>query len=213
LLVQISKDDLSQYQETNVSPSEAHDLDRAALDLHLKPPVLAWPDVVVKNQASITAFMRACHEMSMQILDVLTIQAGLPPLARRNLHAFENPSGDVLRVIRGPPRRTHADDKDIHTPLHRDFGTVTILFNWLGGLQVADSKGEMTWVRPKAAHAIVIAGSALGHFLDGEAVGSSFGALHRVVSAPGEQGEYARYSLGYFTRPEDDVLLEQVTRW
>lgn len=33
---------------------------RSASDLHLKPPLLPWPDIVVKNQASMRVFIRAC---------------------------------------------------------------------------------------------------------------------------------------------------------
>lgn len=32
--------------------------------------------------------------------------------------------------------------------------------------------------------------------------------LHRVVNPPGEQGDQIRYSLVYFNRPEDDVILK-----
>lgn len=32
--------------------------------------------------------------------------------------------------------------------------------------------------------------------------------MHRVVNPPGEQGDQVRYSLVYFNRPEDDVILK-----
>jgi isopenicillin N synthase-like dioxygenase len=34
--------------------------------------------------------------------------------------------------------------------------------------------------------------------------------IHRVVSPPGEQAKETRYSLVYFARPEDDVVLRRL---
>ena len=34
--------------------------------------------------------------------------------------------------------------------------------------------------------------------------------IHRVVSPPGEQAKETRYSLVYFARPEDDVILRRL---
>jgi hypothetical protein len=102
----------------------------------------------------------------------------------------------------------------VHMLLHRDKGTITILFNWLGGLQVKErDTGTMMWVEPKAGHAVVLVGAALARFLDDQdADDGTFGAWRRLVAASGAgQGEFARYSLGYFVRPEDDVLLKKAT--
>lgn len=34
--------------------------------------------------------------------------------------------------------------------------------------------------------------------------------IHRVVSPPGEQAEETRYSVVYFSRPEDEVVLKRL---
>jgi isopenicillin N synthase-like dioxygenase len=34
--------------------------------------------------------------------------------------------------------------------------------------------------------------------------------IHRVASPPGAQGDHTRYSLVYFCRPEDDVVLKRL---
>lgn len=34
--------------------------------------------------------------------------------------------------------------------------------------------------------------------------------IHRVVSPPGEQAKETRYSLVYFSRPEDEVILRRL---
>lgn len=112
---------------------------------------------------------------------------------------------------------------------HTDFGSVTVLFNRLGGLQVrlpehisplepmsaspppTDVEKKLcedgwTYVRPLPGHCIVNLGDALVKFSDG-ALRSN---IHRVVAPPGEQGSVTRYSLVYFCRPEDDVLLKSL---
>lgn len=47
-------------------------------------------------------------------------------------------------------------------------------------------------------------GDGMVKFSDG--IGRS--NLHRVAYAPGEQAMCDRYSLAYFSRPEDDIVME-----
>jgi isopenicillin N synthase-like dioxygenase len=58
-------------------------------------------------------------------------------------------------------------------------------------------------VRPLPGHAIINLGDAMVKFSKGRLRSN----IHRVVAAPGEQGKVTRYSLVYFCRPGDDVLL------
>lgn len=238
--VKLSKNDLcaadnSEEGEEEGIPGQGLSLAKQTKPtLKLKSPALPWPGLILAQQRPICEFMLRCHTICLQILTVLSIQAGLPPTTLGDLHWFPQPSGDVLRAIRGPPRpgrdgdvdndndndKNKDRDKHIHTPLHRDFGTVTILFNWLGGLQLQPHppEGDVLWVKPEPHRAIVLVGTALDHFLEGmsadsassDSAASSFAAWHRVVPAPGVQGQFARYSLGYFLRPEDDVYLRKV---
>jgi isopenicillin N synthase-like dioxygenase len=60
-----------------------------------------------------------------------------------------------------------------------------------------------TYVRPLPNHAIINLGDALVKFTGGILRSNT----HRVVSPPGAQGDETRYSLVYFSRPEDAVLL------
>ena len=91
---------------------------------------------------------------------------------------------------------------------HTDFGSVTILFNRLGGLQVlpAGADAEWTYVRPLPGHAIVNLGDALVKFTNGLLRSN----IHRVVAPPGEQAACTRYSLVYFARPGDEVVLRRL---
>ena len=83
-----------------------------------------------------------------------------------------------------------------------------MLFNRVGGLQVLPQgeDGEWLYVRPLPGHAIVNLGDAMVKFTNGLLRSN----IHRVVSPPGEQGGWTRYSVVYFARPEDDVLLRRL---
>lgn len=111
-----------------------------------------------------------------------------------------------MRFIKAPPQP--ADDRRTALGQHTDFGSVTVLFNRLGGLQVLPPGAEAKWVyvRPLPGHAIVNLGDAMVKFTNGLFRSN----IHRVVAPPGLQTETTRYSLVYFARPEDDVLLRRL---
>ncbi len=148
---------------------------------------------------------------------------GLPALHRLNAI-----SGDQIRLIKAPPQ-VEQSLKGIALGEHTDYGSVTVLFNRLGGLQVrlpdyispdAPASTEppptavektlcengWTYVRPLPGHCIVNLGDAMVKFSDGLLRSN----IHRVVAPPGEQGNVTRYSLVYFCRPEDDIVLKSL---
>jgi isopenicillin N synthase-like dioxygenase len=141
------------------------------------------------------------------------------------LHKLNSNSGDQIRFVKAPPQEV--DSKAVALGEHTDFGSVTVLFNRLGGLQVrlpahiapvppsssstSDTetglcKDGWTYVRPLPGHAIINLGDALVKFSSGRLRSN----IHRVVAPPGDQGKVTRYSLVYFCRPEDDVVLKSL---
>lgn len=142
-------------------------------------------------------------------------------------HRINAISGDQIRFVKAPPQEQSL--KGVALGEHTDFGSVTVLFNRLGGLQVrlpptispndppslspppTDIEKHLckegwTYVRPLPGHCIVNLGDALVKFSNGILRSN----IHRVVAPPGEQGSVTRYSLVYFCRPEDDVVLESL---
>lgn len=65
---------------------------------------------------------------------------------------------------------------------------------------------QWCYVAPLPGHAIVNLGDAMVKFTNGLLRSN----IHRVVSPPGAQAECTRYSLVYFSRPEDDVVLKRL---
>lgn len=159
----------------------------------------------MQNKPLLASYTRHAHELLSALLAHLTTHLELPPSALAPLHAVSLSSGDHIRFVRAPPQ----PPSDSRTALgaHTDFGSLTLLFNRLGGLQVLLPR-TTTWsyVRPLPGHAIVNLGDALVKFSGGILRSN----LHRVVAPPGEQARETRYSLVYFMRPGDEVVLRRV---
>ncbi len=204
---------------------------------------LSWPAPVLAHKPLLARYMRAAHYTGTTVLAVLSRKLGLTDggdsegggiKGLASYHRIDEASGDHVRLTRGPPRHS-ADLPEIQTPGHTDFGSITILFNWLGGLQVwsdpsrgetgfanivdpgngrqgdarsgGDGGGRWLWViPPPPGTAIVNLGDAAVKFSGGVLCSGR----HRVVPGPGEQGTLARYSVVYFVRPEDKTLLRRL---
>jgi isopenicillin N synthase-like dioxygenase len=174
--------------------------------------------------------MTSSHALITLILSILNTRLRLPPSKLENLHRLDAVSGDQARFVRAPPQPK--DDRRTALGEHTDFGSVTVLFNRLGGLQVrlpasvhavppefgdsdctvtgsestsnsGEPQEQWVYVRPIPSHAIINLGDALVKF----SAGILRSNIHRVVSPPGAQAETTRFSLVYFSRPEDDVPL------
>ncbi|KAK0251932.1 hypothetical protein LTS09_012949 [Friedmanniomyces endolithicus] len=202
----------------------------------------AWPSVVMEHKPLFAKYCRASHATGLLIMDLLADKLGVPREEIRQRHRIEDHAGDHIRFTRGPPRKT-AEMPEIQTPSHTDFGTyvaclplpllnpchsqvcsadrqicnsITILMNWLGGLQVwstssrhagplePDVPGEWLWVKPRRGCAIVNLGDAAVKFTNGVLCSGR----HRMVPSPGEQGKVPRYSIVYFVRPTDSSRLK-----
>jgi isopenicillin N synthase-like dioxygenase len=164
------------------------------------------PDVFFASRPLLKSFMAFTHSIVTLVLDLLNDHLELPPNTLRNVHRLEGVSGDQVRFVKAPPQPP--DDRRTALGEHTDFGSITVLFNRLGGLQVLPPGKDAQWcyVKPLPGHAIVNLGDAMVKFTNGLLRSN----IHRVVSPPGSQAEHTRYSLVYFSRPEDDVFLKRL---
>ncbi|KAJ5098326.1 hypothetical protein N7532_005327 [Penicillium argentinense] len=167
---------------------------------------LPAPDVLHNNREKLRSFINGSHAIVTLILQVLNDKLALPKDTLTNMHRRQAISGDQVRFIKAPPQPI--DDRRTALGQHTDFGSVTVLFNRLGGLQVLPPGAEAEWVyvRPLPGHAIINLGDAMVKFTNGLFRSN----IHRVAAPPGIQGDSTRYSLVYFARPEDDVMLRRL---
>lgn len=167
-----------------------------------------WPasDVLNSRRALLKSFIGSAHGIVTLVLELLNDHLRLPPNTLQDMHRLEGHSGDQVRFIKAPPQPV--DDRRTSLGEHTDFGSVTVLFNRLGGLQVLPPGHEAQWcyVKPLPNHAIINLGDAMVKFTNGLLRSN----IHRVVAPPGEQADHTRYSLVYFNRPENDVMLKRL---
>lgn len=163
------------------------------------------------------SYIHTSHAIILLLLNHLTTALALPPTTLTALHNLHTHSGDQIRFVRSPPQ-PH-EDRRAALGAHTDFGSVTLLFNRLGGLQILppssdgldeEAKSEAwEYVKPLRGHCVVNLGDALVKFTR-RVLRSN---VHRVVNPPGmqgrplEEGGMVRYSLVYFSRPSDEVML------
>lgn len=200
------------------TPDTAEFMNVAKNDMTLPPGTpmsRQWPPIIMDNQPLFDSYMRAAHSTGLHILSILAKRLGIDPSEFTSRHRLSESAGDIVRLTRGPPRKT-ADMPEIQTPSHTDFGTITLLKNWLGGLQVwsnsarkagplePDTPGEWLWVKPKPGCLVVNLGDAAVKFTNGVLCSGR----HRVIPSPGEQGKWPRYSIVYFVRPENECILK-----
>lgn len=140
------------------------------------------------------------------MLELLNDYLNLSPGTLQSMHRLEGLSGDHIRFIKTPPQPP--DDRRTALGEHSDFGSVTVLFNRLGGLQILPPGKEAEWcyVKPLPGHAIVNLGDSMVKFTNGLLRSN----IHRIHSPPGAQADTTRYSLVYFNRTEDDVVLRRL---
>ncbi|KAJ9234295.1 hypothetical protein DTO169E5_6639 [Paecilomyces variotii] len=191
-------------RQGNVDRNEFYNVSKDDIMGVSKP--LPAPEILRENRDPIKSFMENAHSIVTLVLDLLNEHLGLPPSTLSNLHRLTGVSGDQVRFIKAPPQPM--DDRRTALGEHTDFGSVTVLFNRLGGLQILPPGEDAEWcyVRPLPGHAIINLGDAMVKFTNGLLRSN----IHRVVAPPGQQADITRYSLVYFARPEDNVPLKRL---
>lgn len=122
----------------------------------------SYPKEIGEEKGLFEGFMRGCHGMGLEVLKALGRGLGVDgDDGFGGLNRFDLPSGDHVRLTR---KLADQEEGALGLPSHTDFGSVTVLFNWVGGLQIEDRRegkgGEWVWVRPLAGHAVVNLGKS-----------------------------------------------------
>jgi isopenicillin N synthase-like dioxygenase len=165
------------------------------------------PHVILDRFGELKIFMNSCHKVIYAITTSLGKSLGLPTGLLESLHELDKASVDQARVTCAPPIKPA---ETITLGEHTDFGSVTVLFNRLGGLQVlAPNKRDWEYVRPRPECAVINLGDSLIKLLGGKL----YSAVHRVVAPPGEQGDCMRHSVVYFSRPNSSIKLRDLFQY
>ncbi|KAK0450457.1 uncharacterized protein EV420DRAFT_735793 [Desarmillaria tabescens] len=175
-----------------------------------KDDALAYPNAVHRTypstvnermETTIIPFVTKSAKVNDTILGIFNDTLGLPKGTLSKLHPKNEHSGSEARTTQNPPR--YAPDR-VAIGAHTDFGSLTFLHNRLGGLQVLPPcYTEWQYVKPIPGHAICNVGDALSLFSGGILRSN----LHRVLPPPGAQSHLDRWSLVFFTRPGNSVIL------
>jgi isopenicillin N synthase-like dioxygenase len=116
----------------------------------------SYPEEIWQEKELFEKFMKGCHIFGLEVLRALARGLRLDEEEFVHSNRFDMPSGDHVRLTR---KMAQQEEGALGLPSHTDFGSVTVLFNWLGGLQIEDRRegmgGEWVWVRPLGGHAVV----------------------------------------------------------
>ncbi len=178
-------------------------------DIRGNIPRRANPKPVQDNRETFSSFLDNASPILLLIFDILESRLGLSEGTIAGLHREDQPSGTVVRMIRYPPRSPHDQGSSLLS--HTDYGTITMLCNVLGGLQILPpgaSNEDKNWqyVEPEPNCVLINLGDALVEWT-GDILRSN---EHRVIAAPGKQAEYVRFSVAYLVRPERKVLMNRL---
>lgn len=169
------------------------------------------PPLVQSNLPLFTSFLRHGQSIVATINSAIAVQLGLPPGTFTSLQEPTKPSGTVVRLIKA---FASPDPEDLRTSMihHTDFGTITLLANVLGGLQILapgkppTDESSWLWVRPRPGCLVVNIGDAMVQWTGGLLRSN----VHRIKYAPGAQRFHNRLSLALLVRPERNASMRKL---
>ncbi|CZR65015.1 related to gibberellin 20-oxidase [Phialocephala subalpina] len=167
------------------------------------------PASIETNRTILNSFVKASHYIASQVLLQLDRHLRLPEGTLESRQKLHEESGSIIRLLKYPPQ----PESDRRTSLfgHTDVGTVTLLFNVLGGLQILPAGSEnkeenWRYVKPQQGCVIVNLGDTMREWTGGILRSN----IHRVTFPPGEQGDFTRYSLAYLMRAESGASMKRL---
>ncbi|KAH8999507.1 hypothetical protein EDB92DRAFT_2111485 [Lactarius akahatsu] len=177
---------------------------------------LAFPTVVHRRyprtveermDSAVHLFVRKSMEVNQTLIDVLNDRLGLPLGRLAELHGPEESSGSEARCIKKTSASTPDAPDKAAIGAHTDFGSLTFLHNRLGGLQVLPpGTDEWKYVKcpdmPFAISATRWRSSAL----------ASCARIFIESPPPKAQASFDRWSLAFFTRPRNSVLVAPLVK-
>ena len=177
--------------------------------LHSHP--FANPTSIESRKQHLEGFVKRGQYAISLILHALSTQLGLPEDALSDRMPPNQSSGTILRMICYAPSLVPEERRTGLTP-HTDYGSITLLANVIGGLQVLhpdfDPSDEQGWqyVKPEPGCLIVNIADAMVQWTGGVLRSN----MHRVNFAPGAQATVPRYSVALLVRPQLDTKMARI---
>ena len=128
-------------------------------DLFAPVPHNSNPPAFENRRPLLISCAKHMHSIASLILTQLSTHLSLPPHMLSSMHAFTERSPSNLRFLHMPPQQASAAQTSLMG--HTDNGSVTVLFNIIGGLQILDETDSWRYVRPEPGHAIVNLGDSM----------------------------------------------------
>lgn len=175
-----------------------------------------------QNEDLYRSFMRSGNLIANAIFIILERQLHLTPGSLTDLHQTKNESGSLVRMLHYPAPKDGKPLDKAPNPAHTDGVSMTMLFTWQGGLQMtnnkhaegrvdledADNEPEDSWyyIKPESGQVIVNLGDVIAVLTNGVLKSGK----HRVVTPPGPQGRFDRYSVLTNARPANSTLMRSL---
>ncbi|XP_044213149.1 UPF0676 protein C1494.01 isoform X3 [Thunnus albacares] len=185
-----------------LNPRRPGDLKEAFNTASLRPDI-KWPSA--EFQEIQRSFFMRCKDLSLRVLRVMAHSLGLDPEVFLGAHRLIGTDGNAttLRSLYYPPvNREQAKEGQLRCGEHSDYGSITLLFQGSGGLQVLSRSGEFIDA-PSIPGAVLINIADLmqrwtsDHFVS---------VRHRVLLPPAGDSS-TRQSLAFFVQPDDEALI------
>ncbi|OTA94408.1 hypothetical protein M434DRAFT_383858 [Hypoxylon sp. CO27-5] len=169
------------------------------------------PPVVHPRLPIIISYLKHCQDIVALINSTIATQLGLPADTFTSLQSPIQLSGTIIRFLKA---LASPKTEDLRTALihHTDFGTITLLANVVGGLQILSpgaspaDESAWLWVKPQPGCLIVNLGDAMVQWTGGKLRSN----MHRVRHAPGDQRYVDKYSVVYLVRPERNASMKRL---
>lgn len=167
------------------------------------------PPLLKTNRPLLNDFIPHAYGVCSHLLSHLDKHLTLAPGTLSSLSPVDKPSGTSLRLLKCHPSPTGSFQSKLVG--HTDLGSLTMLFNIVGGLQVLPPGSEnlaenWRYIRPRPACALINLGDAMVQWTGG----IMKSAMHRVATPPGDQAGCTRYSVAYLVKPAGEVSMKRL---
>ncbi|KAI4889855.1 hypothetical protein NFI96_029382 [Prochilodus magdalenae] len=189
----------------SLNPRRPGDLKEAFNVTSLRKDI-EWPSGELDEFRAVQeSFFLRCKELSLRVLRVMALSLGLESDCFLKAHTLigSEENGTTLRSLYYPPVKSESvKDGQIRCGEHSDYGSITLVFQSQGGLQVLNRKEEFISV-PSIPGAVLVNIADLMQRWTSDVFVS---AVHRVLLPPANDSS-TRQSLAFFVQPDDDAII------